>query len=211
MPFTAHHHGTDKLTGNQGFECSRVQANPFPMTANSPSHSYYRALEGQWRGRMHFKLTDLKRYWASRMRLSERLSVLGLSLVSIGPAKLFMSTTLAFASDGDKNDVLHTTRVACMGITLYRSRERIRLSTDNRSFHLSGTQAFFPYLWRSAEWSGTGTIAEDHQSAVYNFTFMGEPLEQSTLVTPDGLQILQVTPYSRAIVLLRLQCSPLHH
>lgn len=178
------------------------------MHTDSPHHRYYRAVEGRWRGKVRFEVTDPKRLRASTLRLTNRWSVWVMALMSGRLSTLVLSTSVDYASRGHRNEVLHTTRTSNLGVTLFRSRETIRLEDDGRSFRMTGTQAFFPRMWRTAEWAARGAVAEDHGSAVYHIPFFGETIEQHTRVTPQGLEIIQTTPFSRASILLRLQRRP---
>jgi hypothetical protein len=90
-------------------------------------------------------------------------------------------------------------------VTLFRSRETILLEGDGRSFRMTGTQAFFPRLWKTTEWAAHGAVAADHDGAVYHIPFFGETIEQHTRMTPHGLEVIQTTPFSRASILLQLR------
>lgn len=162
-------------------------------------------MEGHWRGKVRFEITDPKRLRASTLRRTDRWSVWAMALVSRRLSTLVLSTSVDYASRGHRNEVLHTTRTSNLGVTLYRSRETIVLGDDGRSFRMTGTQAFFPRLWRTTEWAAHGTVAADHTGAVYHIPFFGETIEQQTRVTPEGLEVVQTTPFSRARILLRLQ------
>lgn len=128
-----------------------------------------------------------------------------MDLVSRRLATLMMSTTIDHASQGHQNEVLHTTRMSNLGITLFRSRETIRLDDDGHSFRMTGTQAFFPRLWKATDWVAHGAVATDHDGAVYHIPFFGVILEQRTRMTPQDLEVIQTTPFSRANILLRWQ------
>ncbi len=172
------------------------------MESALPNCRYYRALVGQWRGEMDFRITDRKRLRESRLGLTARLCM---PCLSMWPSKLFMSTTLDFANGAAGNDFLHTTFVSNLGITLFRSRERIELGDDGHSLQLTGTQVFFPRFWQSEELSAYGSVADDHQRAVYSIPFFGDVMEQSVRVVNEGLELEQVTSFSRAMVHLQRQ------
>ncbi|MFO0826168.1 MAG: hypothetical protein U0792_24135 [Gemmataceae bacterium] len=172
------------------------------MHTDSPHHRYYRAMEGHWRGNVRFEITDPKRLRASALRLSDRWSVWTMALLSRRLSTLVLSTSVDYASRGHKNEVLHTTRTSNLGVTLYRSRETIRLEDDGRSFRMTGAQAFFPLLWKTTEWAAHGAVAADHRGAVYHIPFFGETIVQHTRTTPQGLEVIQTTPFSRATILL---------
>ena len=97
------------------------------------------------------------------------------------------------------------TRMSSRGITLFRSRETIVLDPDGYSFQVAGRQAFFPLLWKATEWAAHGAVAADHDGAVYHIPFFDVVMEQRTRMTPQGLEIIQTTPFSRASILLRWQ------
>jgi hypothetical protein len=178
------------------------------MHTDAPHHRYYRALEGRWRGRIRFEVTDPKRLQASGLRLMDRWSLWSMALASRRPVTLVLSTTLDYAGGGHRGEVRHTTRTTCLGVTVYRGRETILLADDGRSFRMEGAQAFFPRLWAADEWAGDGAVDADHGGAVYRIPFFGERMEQRTRVVPEGLEIVQTTPFSRAAALLRRRPSP---
>jgi hypothetical protein len=128
-----------------------------------------------------------------------------MALVSRRLSTLVLSTTVDYAGRGHLNEVLHTTRMSNLGITLFRSREAILLADDGRSFRMTGTQAFFPRLWKATEWAAHGAVAADHDGAVYHIPFFGVTIEQHTRMTPQGLEVIQTTPFSRANILLQWQ------
>lgn len=175
------------------------------MHNDAPHHRYYRAMEGHWRGKVRFEITDPKRLRVSTLRVMDRWSVWAMALISRHASTLVLSTSVDYASRGHRNVVLHTTRTSSLGVTLFRSREVILLEDDGRSFRMTGTQAFFPRLWKTTEWTAHGTVAPDHDGAVYHIPFFGETIEQHTRMTPQGLEVIQTTPFSRACILLQLQ------
>lgn len=175
------------------------------MPNDAPNHMYYRALEGEWRGRVQFEITDVKRLSSSCLRLRDRWSIWAMAMVSRRTASLFMSTSLDYGSRGHLNEVLHTTRTSCLGIPVYCSRETIHLNDDGRSFRLVGVEAYFPRLWKRREWTALGEVSADHRGALYQIPFFGEVMEQHTRVTPEGVEVVQITPFSLATILLQLQ------
>jgi hypothetical protein len=151
------------------------------------------------------EITDRQRLRASTLGWIDRWSMWSMALVSRRLSTLVLSTTVDYVSRGDRSEVLHTTRMSNLGVTLFRSRETIRLDADGRSFRMTGTQAFFPRLWKADEWTAHGAVAEDHDGAVYHIPFSGETIEQRTRMTPQGLEVVQATPFSRATIMLRRQ------
>ena len=128
-----------------------------------------------------------------------------MALASRRMSALVLSTTVDYASRGHQNEVLHTTRMSSLGVTLFRSREAILLDADGHSFRVTGAQAFFPRLWKTTEWVAHGAVAADHDGAVYNMPFFGDAMEQHTRMTPEGLEVIQTTAFSRASILLQWQ------
>ena len=175
------------------------------MHTDLPHHRYFRAKEGHWRGNVRFEITDPRRLRASPLRALDKLSVRSMALVSRRLSSLVLSTTVDYVSQGHRNEVSHTTRMSSWGITLFRSREVILLDDDGRSFRMTGAQAFFPRLWVATEWAAHGAVAADHDGAVYHIPFFGVLMEQHTRMTPQGLEISQTTPFSRASIQLRWQ------
>ena len=120
------------------------------MQTDSPHgdshHRYFRAKEGHWRGRVGFEITSPQRLQASPVRSLDKWSMRSMALVSRRTSTLVLSTTVDYASRGHQNEVLHTTRISSLGITLFRSQEAILLGDDGLSFRVRGAQAFFPRL-----------------------------------------------------------------
>jgi hemin uptake protein HemP len=172
------------------------------MHTDSPHHRYFRAKEGHWRGKVRFEIINPQRLRASPLRLLDKWSMWSMALVSRR-----LSTTVDYASQGRRDEVLHTTRMSNLGITLFRSQEAILLDDDGHSFRVTGTQAFFPRLWKATAWAAHGAVAADHDGAVYHIPFFGVIIEQHTRMTPQGLEVIQTTPFSRASILLQWQRS----
>lgn len=172
------------------------------MTTDLPHHRYFQAKDGHWRGTFRLRITDRRRLRASALGATDRRAVALLALAS-RLLPLTLSTSLDSAGGGERGEVLHETRLSALGVTLFRSRETIRLDADGRSFRLAGAQAFFPRLWATTDWTADGAVAADHDGASYRIPFFGETLDQRTRMTPRGLELVQTTPFSRAEVLLR--------
>ena len=117
------------------------------MLPDTPQHRYFRAKEGHWAGKIRFGVTDLDGLKASSVRWADKWSFRSMSLAS-RLSGLVMRTTVDYASGGDRNEVLHTTRVSNFGVPVYRSAETIFLGDDGRNFRLGGREAFFPFLRR---------------------------------------------------------------
>src|SRR5690242_7223717 len=119
------------------------------MSIDAPHHNYFRAKEGHWRGKVRFEITDAQRLRESPLRMLDKWSMWSMAQASRRMSTLVLSTTVDYASQGHQNVVSHTTRMSNLGITLYRSQEAILLADDGHNFGLTGSQAFFPRLWRA--------------------------------------------------------------
>lgn len=173
------------------------------MLPDAPHHRYFRAKDGYWWGKIRFELTDPRGLRASNLRLADKWAMRFLSMASRMSA-LVLTTTVDSVTRGHFNEVLHTTRVANLGVPIYRSAETFLLGDDGHSFRVAGREAFFPFL-RWAAWAATGTVATDHNGAAYQIPWFGLTMEQTTRMTAEGLEITQRSPFSRAAILLKWQ------
>jgi hypothetical protein len=173
------------------------------MSPDARHHQYFRAKEGRWRGKIQFQVTDPRGLRASSLRMAEKWSFRSLSLASRLSA-LVLTTSVDYASRGNRNEVRHTTRVTNLGIPVYRSSEVIFLADDGRSFRIECREAFFPFF-RSANWTAEGAVAADHDGAVYRIPCFGLMMDQFTRTTAEGLEITQRTTFTRASILLKWQ------
>lgn len=148
--------------------------------------AYYRSLVGAWAGEVRFAFTG----WPTG--LANRVHALVLRLLG----HVRMETTLAEVSD---TEFAHTTRVRRLGLTLFRSEERILLDPDGTRFVLRGLQRDFPG-WPSRPLEAHGSATRT--GATYHFEILGAPMEQVTAIVPDGLALTQVTAFSRAETVL---------
>jgi hypothetical protein len=159
------------------------------MSPDLPSHRYYRSMHGSWRCTVDFALTDRPAFWASPMGWVDRLRVLSLVWVQrwIGPPVL--ETTVDYTGG---TEVIHTTRVSTWGMTGFRSVERMTLDPDGRRATMRGDQL------------GEGTVEIDETAtrAHYTFRWVGVRMDQHTEVVPEGLKLVQETPWSRSVQLL---------
>lgn len=177
---------------------------------DAPHHNYFRTKEGHWRGKVRFEITDAQRLRDSPLRLLDKWSMRSMAQASRRMSTLVLSTTVDYTSQGHQNVVSHTTRMSNLGITLFHSQEAIMLADDGHSFAMTGSQAFFPQLWRATEWTAHGAVAADYDGAIYHIPLFGGSgviIEQHTRMTPQGLEVVQTTPFSRASILLRWQRS----
>jgi hypothetical protein len=150
------------------------------MFPDAPHHRYFRAKEGRWRGKIRFELTDPRGLRGSSLSLRDRWSLRSLSLAS-RLSVLTLTTTVDYTGRGQRNEVLHTTRVSNLGVPVYRSEETIFLEDDGRTLRIEGREAFFPFL-RSAGWVGGGAVATDHDGAAYRIPCFGLTMGQENVL-----------------------------
>lgn len=169
-----------------------------------PSHAYYRSMHGRWRCSFGLTITDWPAFWASPMGWFDRLQVLSLVLLPkvVGPPAL--ETTVDYDAKGERGEVLHTTRLAKWGMTLFRSIEVMSLDDDGRRATMRGDQWVSPIWWRSRD-SGEGRVEIDETAkrARYTFPWVGTEMRQNTEVVPGGLRLTQETDWSHSEQILR--------
>lgn len=152
---------------------------------------------------MRMRITDPRRLRASALSMAGRLSVWSMVMMSRCYWLPVFSTTVDSTNRTRHNQILHTTRISILGITLFRGQETILLDDDGQSFRMKGTQSLFPLFWKKTRWEAHGAVSGDHDGAVYHIPFFGEMLDQHTRMTRDGLLMVQTTPFSRAVILLQ--------
>lgn len=156
-----------------------------------PALRYYRSLQGNWLGRLRFEVTD-----------PDELRTRPLDKRTLGFASRFGSVWIATTlGEEGPSEFLHTTRVFKWKLTLLESTERIRVASDERTFHMSGEQR--PLLGRAEPYAAEGHVDAGGERATYRIPWAGEELVQRTHVVPDGLELVQETAWSRSSVLLR--------
>lgn len=111
-----------------------------------------------------------------------------------------MSTTLAQVGDPNERTFLHTTCVSSAGVTLYETRETIRVHEDERSFDMTGEQRAL--FGRPEPYASAGAIDDEAKRATYRIPWLGEELVQRTEIETGGLRLRQTTAFSQAEVLL---------
>jgi hypothetical protein len=110
---------------------------------------------------------------------------------------LAMATTLVEAEE-----VLHTTRLRWLGVTVFRSEEGFALGPDGRSGAMSGR------VWvlglPVGGYRGALEVDEDAAGATYRFRLLGGDVLQITRVEGEGaLRVRQTLPWGVGEVLLR--------
>ncbi|PRQ09785.1 hypothetical protein [Enhygromyxa salina] len=155
-----------------------------------PHRAYYLSCVGRWRCELDMRITDTERLRHSEMPLLDRVA---LRLVSAWPAwlgRLRLDTSVHFEGPV----VVHTTRVRWLGLPMMLSVERIEFDDDGRSFTLEGEQRVAPLWWRARAVVGAGEVDEDTEHARYRLTWLGAPLQQSTIRGADALALHQLGP-----------------
>jgi hypothetical protein len=163
------------------------------MPERPPARKYYESLVDAWSGRFTFEVTD----WRGGGRGAAQVKAMGAMSRVIGPA--WIATTLA--REGD--DFRHTTEVSKWGITVLETTELIVLAGDGRSFSMKGEQRA-PFAAREP-YEASGEIDESGTRATYRIPWSGVEMVQRTHIVDDGrgLELEQLTPFSRAYVVLR--------
>lgn len=161
---------------------------------------YFRAKIGRWSGPFRLEITqsasDQKLPWG------DRLTLRFLAILSRWVDGLVMSTTVNDSSQQHPGTIIHTTRLSLHGITIARSEEVISPADDGVRFQIKGRRWSFPFIGSGTTWSGEGSVSTDHDGASYHISILGQ-MTQTTRMTPNGLEIIQTTPFSRATILLR--------
>jgi hypothetical protein len=163
---------------------------------DGPALRYYRSLVGSWSGALTLFVTDAGALRAATLATRSRIRTMALLSGTLGAAR--MATTLEAVSE---RRFRHTTRVAKWRATLFDSEEEIAIEDDGRSFRMTGVQRSWP--GRREPLSGEGEIDATATGAVYRIPWFGVELIQRTTIVPEGLELTQETPWSRAAVLLR--------
>lgn len=171
------------------------------MLIDTPHHRYFRTKEGRWTGSFVLKITDLPQLRA--MQWFERWSIRFMAFSARYLSAPTLSTSIDYSTRGAQNEVVHTTRMSNWGFTVFCSVETITLEADGRSFRMAGKQSCFPFLWKSSAWGARGSVAIDFDGAAYQIPWFGLMIKQNTRMTKEGLEVIQKTPFSEAVVLLR--------
>lgn len=165
-----------------------------PLT---PSHRYFRAMHGRWRGRLRLTLTTPAALDSVRSPI-DRLAWRVMSLLQnvLGPPS--METTVTYAADV----VVHTTRLRVLGLVVASGVERFTLAADGRHFRMDAEHRLATSPWRVTTFSGEGEVADAADGARYVFPYLGADLVQTTRVDGDALVATQVTAFARSEVRL---------
>ncbi len=161
----------------------------------SPAVRYYRRHVGSWSGRFDFRVTSWRALAGAR--ITTMLLVAPMAVLT----RLFGPSTMATRVEASGTDFRHITRVSKWGVTLYETAETIAVGEDGRTVRLAGTQG--TRFGRSVPYEATAEIDEGATSAAYRIPWMGVDLVQRTKIVPDGLELIQETPWSHASTLLR--------
>lgn len=164
-------------------------------------HRYYRAKEGRWAGRFVLQITEPLKL--GELAFFDQLSVRMLAFVSSRLPVFRFSTSVDYSSRGAQNQVRHTTRLSYLGWTLFYSTEEIDLKADGQSFVMTSRQRFFPFWGKVTSWSANGAVETDFDGAYYEIPWLGTQMEQRTRMTDKGLEVVQQTSFSRAVILLQ--------
>lgn len=160
----------------------------------SPHHTYYSGLVGSWSGECTVDVFGKPS--------GGRLHVLragAFQALARSRGALTLSTTMALEGD----EARHTTQLTKWGLSVFQSRETISLLRDGRHFVLHGEQVFGPKPLGMQPFDAKGAVDDDALGAVYFIPWFGGILEQRTKVVPEGLQLEQVTTWSKLSVVLK--------
>lgn len=98
-----------------------------------PNHTYYRTIHGRWHCKFQFAITDWRLFWASSVKLTDRLHVLSTVLTRkiIGP--LALATQVDFHASGEYlGEVHHEARIHKWGLTFMNSTKVFTLHEYGR-------------------------------------------------------------------------------
>jgi len=161
-------------------------------------------MHGRWRGDYALTLTDVPAFRAAKLPWLDRTRIRSMVTLPRLTGALRMETTVDAQREAAKRQVLHTTRIASWGATLFRSEEVLQLQDDGRTATLTGRHWMLPAPWRAHAWDEARVdVSEDAQGATYSLQWLGVPMRQETRVTPEGLAVSQRTAWSLGKVLLR--------
>ncbi|MDP3278731.1 MAG: hypothetical protein Q8Q09_26305 [Deltaproteobacteria bacterium] len=150
-----------------------------PEQALPPNQAYYRACVGSWRAVMSLRITDSADLARSGMRWVDRVSVRIMAAWPRWLGTIALCTTVAFDAQGE---VVHTTAVRWLGITIKRSVEIFALDPDGLSFTVRGGM------------SGAGTVTPSATSASYTLDWSGARFVQTTQREPNLVTLTQTGP-----------------
>ncbi len=161
-----------------------------------PNDDYYQRCVGSWRCPMNFAVTDWRGFWGSKMSWLDRVRVLSLALWPSRLIRFYLSTTVSRLPGKHSEDVLHTTRVSCLGVGFMKSTERIELDPGGREFQLTGTRSMWPTFWVNEPFAAPGEVDAEASQATYDFSWFGTSLKQTTVASEDLVLVTQETAWS---------------
>lgn len=168
-----------------------------------PSHRYYKACEGRWRGPLSMRITDWKAFFVSEMSLFDRASLL--SLLSM--QKLLGACHLDTSVECEpENAVVHTTRVHKLGLTFLQSREVLQLDDDGITVRMQIEMRLFPTALRVQQLDARKVVVDAGGFHVdYWLPWMGIEMHQHGERSVDGQTVVltQVTECTEGVQVLR--------
>lgn len=164
------------------------------MPPEPPNLVYYRAVEGHWRCRFDFRITDHRALRRDVKRLRDRIQLR--VLAALARFGLWMETSVDCTRVNSHREVIHTTRLAKWGITLIRTLEVILLDANGRDFVMEVSM-------RLGGGKCSGTVNEAGTMASYEIPFFGAVMRQTGHREGDVTRIMQETAFSRGEQRLR--------
>lgn len=149
------------------------------MTTPSPALAYYQACVGRWRAEVDFTLTDTATLRRSGMSPWDRLN---LRLLAIWPRALGSVHLDTVVEVRSPQEVVHTTLVRWLGLTLRRSVETYALDPDGRRLVVGG------------DMTGSGSVDDTATHATYTFRWLGVEIHQQTTREGDRVTVDQRGP-----------------
>jgi len=158
------------------------------MSTTGPAREYYEGCRGRWRAPVAFTLTDAAALARSGMSLLDRFS---LRLLASWPAwlgRIHLDTTVAFEGE---HDVVHTTVVRWLGLSLRKSVETFHIEPDGSRLTVCGGM------------TGHGSVDPTATRAEYTLGWLGVEIHQRTVREADRVTVHQEGPGFRGYQELR--------
>ena len=152
--------------------------------AERPHDIYYRACVGYWRCPFSIEVTD-REVLASSYGVLDRLSFWMLSIWPAWLGQVHLHTSVRYRSP---DEVIHTTRLRWLFLTMMSSEELIVLK-EGGAFTLDGKARMATSFWKTQRVFGQGEVASDTVHADYQMTWMGAPLRQRTAREEDRVTL----------------------
>ncbi len=165
------------------------------MATLLPNQTYYRACVGVWACSLDFAITDHEAFRAAPLTARDRLRIRSMLATAAAFGAPRLTTTVAMAGD---DEVVHTTRVAGLGVPMLRSREVLTLEPDGARFTMRIDQRDFPFF-ASRPSSAHGFVDPTATVATYHLDFFGVPMLQTTLRDGDRVTLTQKTAFSLGV------------